>query len=146
LKAVLDLFRTRQQAAEAAAISTDQLVKYLRNKANPSFEVMARLCRAQGVSLDWLATGEGPMLERDRGDATQANVVPFEARGAADLQLMRECVEAIEELLGELGKHATPAEKGELVTAAYRLVLEERAKGKAVHSLANVIPMIRKLT
>lgn len=31
----------------------------------PAFDVMARLCLAAGVRMEWLATGAGPMLASD---------------------------------------------------------------------------------
>lgn len=60
IKRVLELYPSRQKAADVSGRSDDQLAKYIAGRASPTFEAMARLLRAKGVSLDWLATGEGP--------------------------------------------------------------------------------------
>ncbi|MFN3470529.1 MAG: helix-turn-helix domain-containing protein, partial [Novosphingobium sp.] len=37
------------------------LRRYITEEQAPAFEVLARLALAQGVSLEWLATGNGQM-------------------------------------------------------------------------------------
>lgn len=44
-----------------AGVSPDQLARYVKGQNAAPFEVLARLAGAKGVSLDWLATGRGPM-------------------------------------------------------------------------------------
>lgn len=66
---LLDLYPTRRAAAAAAGVSTDQITRYAQGRSAPPFEVMARLARGPGVSLDWLATGQGEMR---RSAATQS--------------------------------------------------------------------------
>jgi hypothetical protein len=56
------------------------LAKYLDGSSRPRFDAMARLALAGGVSLDWLATGEGPM----RSDAPSPT--PGAGRAAAQTQ------------------------------------------------------------
>jgi phage repressor protein C with HTH and peptisase S24 domain len=60
IKRVLELYPDRKSAAGAAGKSDDQFVKYIAGETSPTFEAMARLVREKGVSLDWLATGDGP--------------------------------------------------------------------------------------
>jgi phage repressor protein C with HTH and peptisase S24 domain len=72
LAKLADRFESRKNAAEIAGVSTDQLKLYLDGKSKPPFEVVARLARHKGVTLDWVATGHGPMegsgqLEDDLG-------------------------------------------------------------------------------
>lgn len=43
----------------------DSLQRYLRGENMPPFDVVARLCIAAGARMEWLATGEGPMLAKD---------------------------------------------------------------------------------
>ncbi len=40
-------------------MGVDQLGRYLRGDAVPAIDTMTRLCRAAGISLNWLASGEG---------------------------------------------------------------------------------------
>ncbi len=56
---LLDQFETRAVAAEVAGVTPEHLASYIAGRAKPPFELIARLARAKGVSLDWLASGEG---------------------------------------------------------------------------------------
>jgi transcriptional regulator with XRE-family HTH domain len=73
------------QAAFAAmtGVNATSYGMYERDERSPDFAWLARLKRATGVSLDWLATGEGEM----RGTAG----------GGIDAQLLAQIVEAVEE-------------------------------------------------
>jgi phage repressor protein C with HTH and peptisase S24 domain len=53
------LFDSRVDAAEIAGVTPEHLASYIGGRAKPPFELMGRLARAKGVSLDWVATGEG---------------------------------------------------------------------------------------
>lgn len=59
---LLDQFATRVEAAEIAGVSPEHLPSYIAGRAKPPFELIARLAAAKRVSLDWMATGEGPRL------------------------------------------------------------------------------------
>ncbi|HYC02067.1 MAG TPA: helix-turn-helix transcriptional regulator [Azospirillaceae bacterium] len=59
LARVVDLFPTRRAAAAAAGVSVDQIARYLAGVNAPPFAVVSRLAQAQGISLDWIATGSG---------------------------------------------------------------------------------------
>jgi len=61
LRIVLDRLGTRREAAEIAGVSLDAVIRYLRGENQPSFHVISRLCEASGISMRWLASGEGPM-------------------------------------------------------------------------------------
>jgi len=50
-------FANRSVAAEAAGVVKSTLQNWIEGRADPSFEGMARLARAAGVSVEWLATG-----------------------------------------------------------------------------------------
>lgn len=58
ISAAAGRMRTRAEAAKAAGISDDMLYRYIREQSPPSFNAMAGLAKATGVSLEWLATGE----------------------------------------------------------------------------------------
>ncbi len=49
---------SREDAAKAAGISVNQLIKYIKGKTNPSFFALANLVSCTSYSLDWLATGQ----------------------------------------------------------------------------------------
>lgn len=51
-------------AASVADVSVDMLAKYIAGTSRPRFDAMVKLASAAGVSLDWLATGEGPKMRQ----------------------------------------------------------------------------------
>jgi phage repressor protein C with HTH and peptisase S24 domain len=68
IRFLLDLFATRSEAAEIAQVTPEHLASYIRGSAKPPFELIARLAAAKGVSLDWLATGDGARMAEDDVD------------------------------------------------------------------------------
>lgn len=48
--------------AEAAEVSTSVLSKWRRGESDPSRSRLIKMATAAGVSLEWLATGAGPMI------------------------------------------------------------------------------------
>lgn len=78
IERVADLYDGRKSAALAAGISTDSLQRYIRGEVKPTMEAMRGLCVPKGVSLDWLATGEGfmrPALEAGPGAVRKMQVL-----------------------------------------------------------------------
>lgn len=59
---LLDLFDSRNASAEIAGVTPEHLASYIAGRAKPPFELIGRLARAKGVSLDWIATGEGERM------------------------------------------------------------------------------------
>ena len=57
---LLDQFANRVEAAEVAGVTPEHLASYIAGRAKPPFELVARLAAAKTVSLDWLASGDGP--------------------------------------------------------------------------------------
>jgi transcriptional regulator with XRE-family HTH domain len=51
---------TQRQWAVELGIGLSVLVDYETEKRPPRFDVVAEMARRSGLSLDWLATGEGP--------------------------------------------------------------------------------------
>lgn len=75
----------RQVGWTEMAGQTDRSVKQLRRYAHgddPPFSVLARLASVAGVSLEWLATGEGPM-RRDQAPPDPAARPADQARANA---------------------------------------------------------------
>jgi phage repressor protein C with HTH and peptisase S24 domain len=60
LRALVELFDSRVEAAAVAGVTSEQLGRYLSGDTKKvPFEVLSKLAAAKRVSLDWLATGEG---------------------------------------------------------------------------------------
>jgi transcriptional regulator with XRE-family HTH domain len=59
MRHLLDLYDSRPDAAEVAGVTPEHLASYLSGKTKPPFELVGRLAKDRGVSLEWMATGEG---------------------------------------------------------------------------------------
>src|SRR3546814_15844219 len=62
LAAAIDLYETPEAAAEAAALSVDQLGAQIRGRTAPAFPLVARLADGVGVRLEWIWSGGAPMM------------------------------------------------------------------------------------
>lgn len=49
------------KAASLVGVTSEQVTRWIRGLAKPPFYALARLCAAAGISVDWLATGLGPI-------------------------------------------------------------------------------------
>jgi len=59
--------------ARETGISEGVLRKYLSNKSDPSRTRLITIAEAGGVSLEWLATGQGPMTPQANAQPTTPN-------------------------------------------------------------------------
>lgn len=94
-------------------VSVDALARYIRGENMPSFDVAARLCRAAGRSMEWLATGVEPEkpVEPPRSHGLRMENVTLA------VQLLREA----EDAAGRRGNWS-PAKQGEATTILVQLL------------------------
>lgn len=71
LRQVADLFPSREAAAAAAGVSRPQLNRYLNGTTKIPLIVTMRLADPYGVSIDWIASGQGAMFV-DPADSVDA--------------------------------------------------------------------------
>lgn len=57
--------------AAETGLSQRVIAKYRNGESDPSRERLVAIARASGVAVDWLATGEGPMLADADGAAAR---------------------------------------------------------------------------
>lgn len=91
---------------------------YESGKSKPGSNALAGIVGV-GVNVNWLLTGEGPMLIKDLQGA---------APGAFDAESLRLAVETVEEGLEITDREMTVAKKAELVEAVYELFVEMEGK------------------
>lgn len=93
---------------EAGVGNSGMVSKWLNDKAQPSADQLAGLCRALGISGHWLLLDEGPM------QAPGEEVLgPFrQARLAADVEVSARVREALDLALGATAKSPARHELG----------------------------------
>jgi len=162
LTQVLDLFKTRKRAAEIAERSVDMLAKYEKGAVEPPFSGLARLCLAAGVRMEWLATGEKPMLtgvedahrlidDWNWGPPTKPPEQPeraprkdFEAEPRAieerDQRFLAAAIRIVDDRLHSFGlrSYTKPEEFAELV----RIVLADLKRGSAEDAAATALDRV----
>lgn len=126
LLSVCELFDTRQLAADAAGVHVDSIYKYLRGASAPTFEVMAKLCSAKGISLDWLASGDGPMYRSEAPNHHQASEPSpqWPARLEQPVDTLARIISTVDQLVSDLGIKADANLKAQLVAGIYQNAAE----------------------
>jgi transcriptional regulator with XRE-family HTH domain len=117
---------TRKHAADIAGISADTLQRYIREEVTPSFEPLARMAHGAGVSLDWLATGEGRMLLQDSGQFSGGVEEGGGYKGVSPA-IIRDVVQAVEEFDGARYGKLPPERKAELIAGICRQIADDEA-------------------
>lgn len=101
--------------AEKAGVSGSVLRKWRAGHSDPSRTHLVNMARAAGVSLEWLATGEGDP-DQGAGARPQGGAGPTEE----DLELLESVARASFDELQRRGLHLEPAAQARLVRVLYR--------------------------
>lgn len=99
--------------AQECGISESILRKYLAGVSVPGADKLVDIARVGGVSLIWLATGEGA----PDGEVTGTP----EPSGPVDEALLETVIESVEAGLQQIGGQLSAAKKAKLVAAIYRI-------------------------
>jgi phage repressor protein C with HTH and peptisase S24 domain len=70
---VADLYESRKQAAGTAHVALSSLQRWIAGEGMPAFDSLAALATGKGVSLDWIATGQGDMFLARRASSAGAD-------------------------------------------------------------------------
>lgn len=114
----------------------------LFSRSDPSFEGLARLSAKTGVSLDWVATGEGPMR---RGEIVDNDTDSDTPPAQVDLHILTEAEKLIDETLRRRGRVATSEVRASFVADTYGLIVslieEDIDEQRAIKAASNVVRM-----
>ncbi|HYD66531.1 hypothetical protein [Azospirillum sp.] len=124
LSLVIDLYDLKVEAARVAKTTGEMLGRYTKGAHKLPFRVAAAIAHAKGVSLDWLATGEGPMMLKERaapgGDSDAGRLDPL------DEVLLANVVEGLELFAASEELELEPGEKARLVVLLHRMLARRR--------------------
>lgn len=121
--------------AAKISVSVSGVKKWLSGTATPSFSAMTKVSRVSGVSLDWLATGDGPMRP---GEAQP--VATLGAEATTDRELLGRCIDQISKLYEELNIRLPTLDMGREAAALYDEIVATGAR-----SIEEYLPMLRVL-
>lgn len=145
-----DLAGSGDALSQKTAIPRRTLEDYLTGKSEPKAARLVAIARACGVSLDWLAAGEGPMRREavyttpapNSGGVQKADPLLFKQFVNHDEDLLTAVVVAVEELFAEEGLNPSPRKKGQFVAALYELALADEDRSGAVDK-KKMAPLLR---
>jgi transcriptional regulator with XRE-family HTH domain len=146
-KAVGDRLRTAMKAAgvtgemlsEQIDLSLSGIRKWTSGQTDPGFSHMAKAAEVLDLSLDWLATGEGPMWRRER----RAPEVAVTRSQGWDADLMRDCIVMVNEVAEELDRQLDALVEADLALELYGLELERKQQGQRLRT-AEVVRLLKR--
>ena len=113
LDSVLSRYESRKQAASVAGVRAEMLTRYSKGQNAPGFDAIARLTAGVGISLDWLATGQGEMLLADRGEAAPESEDSNEV--IKHRTLLFDMVVGMESQVQDSGLNPTPEQRANMI-------------------------------
>lgn len=107
------------QADMAAAVGVSKAAwqSYEYGNSEPKLSTLQAMA-GQGLSARWLVTGEGPMMAAET--ETASNPIQL----SLDDDLLRDTIEALEEVLAEQGLSLAPDKKAKAIALTYELFAE----------------------
>lgn len=140
ITAVVGLYKKKSEAAETAGVTTQSLRSYVSGLSEGAFSKIAKLAMEKGVSLEWLATGEGEMLLKDE----ERNIrQKRDDSHPLDVETLELAIETTEQGLESIGKTLIPSKKAELVKLVYRLLADHSAGEKVKQN--NVVDLFKTI-
>lgn len=91
---------------------------------SPQARILAELVRL-GCNVNWLLTGDGPMLMKDLEAGAQGPASPL------DEETLEYVIEALEQRIAAAGKKPAAKKKAEAIAALYDYVMDTGHKGDA---------------
>lgn len=131
---MLDLLPTRKKAAEITRKNPDTITAWSKGEQLSTFDSLAELAAATGVSLDWVATGAGPMMRADLVAEVGGKVVVMECKAQpapVDEETLSVAIQAVDEFLLERRLTLPPDKRAAVVATLYSLAADEESKGIA---------------
>lgn len=100
--------------ARRSGVEESSLRAYVKRGVKPGLDHLVAICRAGNISLEWLATGQGPV------HASPSAALP--GTTFDDPVRLQLTIEAVQQGLEATGRTLPPAKYAELVVAAYELM------------------------
>jgi transcriptional regulator with XRE-family HTH domain len=140
LQHVISEVGSAEKLAKLTGISGRGLGTYAKGEADPSRAKILQICKASGVSVGWLLTGEGPIKKGENPTPAKVKIesetliVPmkdlYPDSLPYDQKLLKELVIEIEEYLLMKNARIPPSKKAEILTMLYEQFLSQELNKK----------------
>jgi transcriptional regulator with XRE-family HTH domain len=150
IEQLADLLGGKKELARLANVSEVQIYRYINGENVPNVNVIVKLARAAGVSIEWLATGDTPGGETgiqetassyvlDRGERTREYVI--------DRSLLAHVVSALENYLEKEVLELPARDRADIISEIYADVVAmpdpESRRAMADSVMASLIRLLR---
>lgn len=134
MRALMATQKSVNSFAKTAGVTEGAIRNYLRGGVKPSQKVLEAIARTAGVSVIWLATGEGEQTPA-------AGELLFGT--PSEREVMKLAIKDAEEILNVLKTDITPDQKADLMLTLYDYYAASRDAGTDI-SADNVISFIQE--
>lgn len=136
---------SRKTAYGIAGVSSATIQRYIAEESPPTFDAAARLCLAAGARMEWLATGEGPMLAADAQEVREPAPPAHKVNKSAPLDpaMLTEAIDLVEQTLALTHSAAVPRLKAELVVVAFTTLSEGASGAVALRNIVRALDVAR---
>lgn len=126
---VAALLGSRISAYTIMGVSSAALQRYIKGENMPPFDVVARLCIHAGVRMEWLATGDDPMLASETSSDSGSQPT------RPNMGTLQEAAEVLERALDKADATTDSTGRAELLVAIYELL----EQGSAIDAAERVV-------
>lgn len=146
IAAVIKLFRNKTEAAETAGVTLQQLRRWTKNTGvDPSLFKIAALAKEKDVSLSWLVTGHGSMLDFEQKSPIAGGVSDTHAGyEALNPEALRLALETAEEAITIMNRQLTPEKKAKLTMLMYKEFVADTADGVKQSNIIDLLKIMKE--
>lgn len=113
--------RSVRSFSRDCGISETVLRKYLRGDSEPTRSRLLSLARTGHASVEWLATGEGPMTPADPKEWSEAVRDHGSGTAGLDFDLLHGVLQALEEVMAATKPNLSTEKRAQIIVAVYDL-------------------------
>ncbi|WP_085908495.1 helix-turn-helix domain-containing protein [Kiloniella majae] len=121
------------ELARNAGVSRNTLENYLTDATEPKITVLVKIAEITGLSLAWLATGQGPMMA---SDLAEHKTTQYRDAVSLNEDVLIAVIEAAEKwIIKNADRHNfSPAEKARVFRALYRAEIKRIGDVDAINT------------
>ena len=116
----------------------------MRGDQSPTFDVVANMCAAKGVSLDWVATGNGAMYAAERALVAADSRAAWPKTLDQPVDVLAKIIVTVDQLVVDLGLKATIELKAQLVAGLFESARTAGALEPVIEKLRLTLGALQK--
>ncbi len=123
---------SRDDFASTLGVTRNTIQRYEIGERTPTVDFVVNLCDKFNVNTEWLIYGKEPKYRDGEIKQPPAQV---------DLEVLKDAVDTIEQVLEATGKTMKPEDKAEIIAKIYEYFTDEE-QGKDKRKLSNLLKLV----